>query len=297
MPLITPARPQIDFLLRTTKPFHSKKAAQDFFRLVDAYGPNYRPFKYGNYEPMKQIFNDKKEDEIILSWFEGADLSQEELESRPCNAQLMMKGRPPGKIGYFIGWHNWANSVLFNMISVNISKPFLKKDAGNMAQFVHFCDDLVRLFPPVHAEIYDYTSSIPCTNTKSAFIPDRLDIRCPALKWRTYFGPPYIKMLGRDTILNAPCWKTEEVGDSIVLQLTETVFEEIPPQLREAVVEYFEASVSPEQRPGPGKGFIFRPFDASEPYNRKEKLVPEFPIREFFGKRLDEAEILKHFMP
>ena len=188
MALITPAKQEIDFCLRTTKPFHNRKAAQDFFRLVDAYGPNYRPFKYGNYEPMKQIFNDKKEDEIILSWFEGADLSQEELESRPCNAQLMMKGRPPGKIGYFIGWHNWANSVLFNMISVNISKPFLKKDGGNMAQFVHFCDDLVRLFSPVHAEIYDYTSSIPCTNTNSALIPDRLDIRCPALKWRTYFG-------------------------------------------------------------------------------------------------------------
>ena len=193
MALITPARQEIDFCLRTTKPFHNRKAAQDFFRLVDAYGPNYRPFKYGNYEPMKQIFNDKKEDEIILSWFEGADLSQEELESRPCNAQLMMKGRAPGKIGYYIGWSNWANSVLFNMISVNISKLFLKKDAQNMAQFVDFCNDLVRLFSPVHAEVYDYTSSIPCTNTNSAFIPDRLDIRCPALKWRTYFGPPYIK--------------------------------------------------------------------------------------------------------
>ena len=242
---------------------------------------------------MKQIFNDKKEDEIILSWFEGADLSQEELESRPCNAQLMMKGRPPGKIGYYIGWRNWANSVLFNMISVNISKPFLKKDAQNMAQFVHFCDDLVRLFSPVHAEIYDYTSSIPCTNTKSALIPDRLDIRCPALKWRTYFGPPYIKMLGRDTILNAPCWKTEEVGSAIVVQLTETVFEEIKPELREAVVEYFEASVKPEIRETLGKGFIFRPFRASDPYDKKKKLVPEFSVRDFFGKQLDEKSISK----
>lgn len=293
MALITSAKPEIDFCLRTTKPFHNRKAAQDFFRLVDAYGPNYRPFKYGNYEPMKQIFNDKKEDEIILSWFEGADLSQEELESRPCNAQLMMKGRPPGKIGYYIGWRNWANSVLFNMITVNISKPFLKKDAGNMAQFVHFCDDLVRLFSPVHAEIYDYTSSIPCTNTKSALIPDRLDIRCPALKWRTYFGLPYIKMLGRDTILNAPCWKTEEVGSTIVVQLTETVFEEIKPELREAVVEYFEASVKPEIRETLGKGFIFRPFRASDPYDKKKKLVPEFSVRDYFGKQLDEKSISK----
>ena len=162
-----------------------------------------------------------------------------------------------------------------------------------MAQFVHFCDDLIRLFSPVHAEIYDYTSSIPCTNTKSAFIPDRLDIRCPALKWRTYFGPPYIKMLGRDTILNAPCWKTEEVGSTIVVQLTETVFEEIKPELREAVVEYFETSVKPEIRETLGKGFIFRPFRASDPYDKKKKLVPEFSVRDFFGKQLDEKSISK----
>lgn len=31
MALITPAKPQIDFCLRTTKPFHNRKAAQDFF--------------------------------------------------------------------------------------------------------------------------------------------------------------------------------------------------------------------------------------------------------------------------
>lgn len=297
MALITPAKQEIDFCLRTTKPFHNRKAAQDFFRLVDAYGPNYRPFKYGNYEPMKQIFNDKKEDEIILSWFEGADLSQEELESRPCNAQLIMKGRPPGKIGYYIGWSNWANSVLFNMISVNISKLFLKKDAQNMAQFVDFCNDLVRLFSPVHAEVYDYTSSIPCTNTNSAFIPDRLDIRCPALKWRTYFGPPYIKMLGRDTILNAPCWKTEELGNSIVLQLTETVYEDISPVLRQKVVNYFEESIDSQLRAELGAGFIFRPFDASQSYSKTKKLVPEFQIQELLGKNLDEATVIEAGKP
>lgn len=166
-----------------------------------------------------------------------------------------------------------------------------------MAQFVHFCDDLIRLFSPVHAEIYDYTSSIPCTNTKSAFIPDRLDIRCPALKWRTYFGPPYIKMLGRDTILNAPCWKTEELGDSIVLQLTETVYEDISPVLRQEVVDYFEESIDPQLRAELGTGFIFRPFDASQSYSKAKKLVPEFQIQELFGKNLDEATVIEAGKP
>lgn len=151
------------------------------------------------------------------------------------------------------------------------------------------------MFSPVHAEIYDYVSSIPCTATENMLIPDDLSIRCPALKWRTYFGRPYIELLGRETILQAPCWKTEEVGDTIVVQLTETVFEDILPETREAVVEYFEASVKPEILAELGNGFIFRPFHASEPYDKKKKLIPEFPVKEFFGEHLNENDTLKRY--
>lgn len=150
------------------------------------------------------------------------------------------------------------------------------------------CNDLVCRFSPVHAEIYDFPSSIPCTATESMLIPDDLSVRCPALKWRTYFGLPYINLLGRETILNAPCWKTEEVGDTIAIQLTESVFEDIPSEQREKVVEYFEESVAPEIRAELGRGFLFRPYHASEKYDRKKKLVPEFPITELFGKNLPE---------
>jgi len=118
-------------------------------------------------------------------------------------------------------------------------------------------NDLVCRFSPVHAEIYDFTSFIPCTATESMLIPDDLSVRCHALKWRTYFGLPYINLLGKETILNAPCWKTEE-------------------------------SVDPKIRAELGRGFLFRPYYASEKYDREKKLVPEFPIRELFGKNLPE---------
>ena len=57
---------------------------------------------------------------------------------------------------------------------------------------------------------------------------------------------------------------------------------------RERVAEYFEESVDSEIRAGLGRGFLFRPYYASEKYDRKKKLVPEFPIRELFGKNLPE---------
>ena len=157
-----------------------------------------------------------------------------------------------------------------------------------MDKYVSLCNDLVCRFSPVHAEIYDFTSAIPCTATESMLIPDDLSVRCPALKWRTYFGLPYINLLGKETILNAPCWKTEEIGDTVVIQLTETVFEDISSELRERVAEYFEESVAPEIRAELGRGFLFRPYYASEKYDRKKKLVPEFPIKELFGKYLPE---------
>ena len=126
---------------------------------------------------------------------------------------------------------------------------------------MRLCDDLVCRFSPVHAEVYDFTSAIPCTATESMLIPDDLSV---------------------------PCWKTEEIGDTVAIQLTETVFENISSELRERVVEYFEESVDPEIRAGLGRGFLFRPYYASEKYDRKKKLVPEFPIKELFGKYLPE---------
>ena len=74
----------------------------------------------------------------------------------------------------------------------------------------------------------------------------------------------------------------------MAIQLTETVFENISSELRERVVEYFEESVDSEIRGGLGRGFLFRPYYASVKYDRKKKLVPEFPIKELFGKYLPE---------
>jgi hypothetical protein len=43
----------------------------------------------------------------------------------------------------------------------------------------------------------------------------------PTLFWRTYFGPPYIDLIGRGLLLRTPAWEVTEVGRSIVVTLTE----------------------------------------------------------------------------
>lgn len=280
MSLIVYKRPIIQFNLYTTKPFHSRKSAIDFLRLIRSYGPYYLPIKYDFFEPIKRIFNSNDEKNFVRIWFGSSEMTDQEARERNCEGGFIAKGKPPSKIDYHIMWEHKESTDRFNIICISIAIPFLKKSSEHMTQFIHFCDDLSCLYSPVHAEIRDYISSIPCECTESAFIPDNLNLRCPALKWRTYFGPPYIKLLGKDTILNAPCYKTEEVGETIVLQLTKSVFEDIPSELRQEVVNYFEASVDPAIRSKLGTGFLFRPFYASESFSPKNKLVPEFNFDE-----------------
>ena len=68
MPLIIPGKPQIDFFLRTTKPFHNERAVKDFFQIVLSYGPDYRPVKYGRSEPVKELFDEKHLEKVASAW-------------------------------------------------------------------------------------------------------------------------------------------------------------------------------------------------------------------------------------
>ena len=93
MPLIIPGKSQIDFFLRTTKPFHNERAVKDFFRIVLSYGLDYRPVKYGRSEPVKELFDEKHLEKVASAWLGGNDCTSEILESQYCLSQLMMKGR------------------------------------------------------------------------------------------------------------------------------------------------------------------------------------------------------------
>jgi hypothetical protein len=45
------------------------------------------------------------------------------------------------------------------------------------------------------------------------------NLRLPALYWANFFGPPYVRKLGRDKILKAPAWRIEELPDGGLLYI------------------------------------------------------------------------------
>jgi hypothetical protein len=45
------------------------------------------------------------------------------------------------------------------------------------------------------------------------------NLRLPALYWANFFGPPYVRQLGREKILKAPAWRIEELPDGGLLYI------------------------------------------------------------------------------
>ena len=130
MSLIVFKRPIIQFYLYTTKPFHNRKSAIDFLRLIRSYGPYYLPTKYDFFEPIKQIFNSNDEKKFVRTWFGGSEITDKEAQEQNCEGGFIAKGKPPSKIDYHIMWEHKENTDRFNMICVSIAIPFLKKAAN-----------------------------------------------------------------------------------------------------------------------------------------------------------------------
>ena len=130
MSLIVYKRPIIQFNLYTTKPFHSRKSAIDFLRLIRSYGPYYLPIKYDFFEPVKQIFNSNDEQNFVRIWFGGSEMTDQEAQERNCEGGFIAKGKPPSKIDYHIMWEHKEDTDRFNIICVSIAIPFLKKAAN-----------------------------------------------------------------------------------------------------------------------------------------------------------------------
>jgi hypothetical protein len=49
-----------------------------------------------------------------------------------------------------------------------------------------------------------------------------IDKAVPGLYWLNYFGIPFVKLMGREVLLSAPAYRVEQVGDGVLIALSET---------------------------------------------------------------------------
>lgn len=265
--------PIINMNLMCLNDFYNKELATKVIELINFYGKDFMPDKFDNYKPLKKKYNLENLDEVLEGWLneEGNSVNTEYM----MGSLLMDKSRS-SKASYMVSWEK-NQKPNFHSLSFDCNIDYLKKK-GNLSKFLELCSKLCLILKPVQGEI------VNCMD-KYTFAPLDLRLRHPELQWLNIFGKPYIELFSREKLLKTPCYKAYELSeDIIIIQLTESVFEDIPDEVRLKVKEYL------------GKDAFVELGKSS--HNYKEGIAPNFDFTDvLFDKtkpvELEEFEIVE----
>lgn len=265
--------PIIDVRLMCLNDFYNGELATKVIELINSYGKDFMPDKFDNYQPLKKKYNLENLDEVLEGWLneEGNRVNKEYMMG-----SLLMKKSRSSKASYMISWEK-TQEPNFHSFSFDCDIEYLKKK-GNLSKFLELSSKLCLVLNPVQGRI------VNCMG-KHTFAPLDLRLRHPELQWLNIFGKPYIELFGREKLLNTPCYKAYELSeDIIIIQLTESVFEDIPDEVRLKVKEYL------------GKDAFVELGKSS--HNYKDGIAPNFDFTDvLFDKtkpvELEEFEIVE----
>ncbi len=265
--------PVIAVKFKCLNDFYNRELATKIIELINSYGKDFMPDKFDNYQPLKKKYNLENLDEVLEGWLneEGNSVNKEYM----MGSLLMDKSRS-SKASYMVSWKK-TQEPNFHFFSFDCDIEYLKKK-GNLSKFLELSSKLCLVLNPVQGRI------VNCMG-KHTFAPLDLRLRHPELQWLNVFGKPYIELFGREKLLNTPCYKAYELSeDIIIIQLTESVFEDIPDEVRLKVKEYL------------GKDAFVELGKSS--HNYKDGIAPNFDFTDvLFDKtkpvELEEFEIVE----
>ena len=127
--------------------------------------------------------------------------------------------------------------------------------------FVHLiCDAEFEATRPWNRQLYQPFNS--------GINPRELERYLPNLAWLTFFGRPYVDIMGADVLANTPAYWVEQVDDGYYVQLTEDIYD---------VANNYEAfdAVLEEAKAHIGRKFFFDKTGEVEQYVAPEFKYPE----------------------
>jgi hypothetical protein len=205
----------------------SADVGRPVMQLLDDLLPIYSPYRFGHYEPLKEVMETFDVERLAQYWHESFYWTSkrrvaEGAVSPECEYNGHSRIRVTGK-----------------------SEPALYTPA---AEFMHRASRVLR---PDFAYIHLFTEHEFAVRAYDMYYPYRIGVAThqlrkylPDLVWGTIFGPPYVKLFGRDVLLSAPAYlATEMAGDTIYLQLSENLTDlqtqyEAVASVREAVKDH-----------------------------------------------------------
>jgi hypothetical protein len=220
---------EISMSLLSAKDFQSIELVKSLLKIINKNGEDFIPEIYGFTEPLKFRYdcNDHTgQVEVYMHEEVNKKLSQHNMAA----GSLMMHNKK-SDVFYHIEWSKSLSKKRFNYFSFSIPINIIERK-NNYIDFVNMCMEFASLLNPVYGRITNCSFSDWSS-------PVNLEIRLPEILWMNFYGKPYIDMFGLEKLLSTPCFKSEKVSENVIaLQATESLFQEIPVNVRDDIKRY-----------------------------------------------------------
>lgn len=200
----------------TPRPLNSQEDGRDFLQLwVDVF-PECAPEAFGNWEPLKARFDSGDLDLVVKSWSWPFMVKRHDPPMQGC-VFMNMGGQPK---------HAWVSiSLSSKQLAQSTTLRFLQAAAVRLKADFAFLHLLTA--PDVKYGMQCGTvQQLDSKGTRFNLSVTTQDLLggLPDLYWATIFGPAYIRLFGRETILSAPAPFVRELSeDALYLQLSEQI--------------------------------------------------------------------------
>ena len=209
--------------LFSLKNFQDYVLANGVINTINQFGKDFIPQVFDYYEPLKRKYNEGDSQSVAHLWVND-EANKVAFKNEFAGSHIIMQKKKGHKVEYSINWRK-DNTITFNTISITIELAYFKT-GRELEEFLNLCKELSVIIEPVYGMIQN--ESFPGWAE-----PINLTRRLPNTTWMTIFGKLYIEMFGKAKLLNTPCYKVNEISDSLIfMQSTESVFEPIPEDVK-----------------------------------------------------------------
>lgn len=193
-------KPLISVHLWTERFLDVEDARRFLFMIRNLEGGKWTPDKWGHFEPIKNKFNDEADEGVIQAW-------SEERKGRISNSIYFVKKKP----AMLLGVTNWKGKVPdLNYIWIDFEASEFSTPDG-VARLKHIVTEFVVWSGAVYATAWSSAQR----HYRSA--PGNPMKRLDQLNWLTFFGRPYINLLGEESIQSCSFFSREKVANGLLL--------------------------------------------------------------------------------
>jgi hypothetical protein len=178
--------------------------------------PDVLPEKWGWWEPLDQTFDVKETERLVPT-------------GGKCETVYWQRKKLPKAEGSFnVRWRSKSAKVNDTHSNINFTVELGKVDQDALVHWLKTASLLTRadfaLVDVLTDQYRDFAVESASAQSGQWFhvVTHVLRHWLPDVFWGTLFGPPYVKLFGKDLLLSAPVAVAEEIGEDMVyIQLTD----------------------------------------------------------------------------